>query len=97
MLFWQISNGAWSNGSETPDCYKRRMNHVCNGLLGLSVLLWAVTAGERKYTRYHAAQATSAEAAKVTCAHEPTRFFSKYQSGDCLRRSAARIGRRVAA
>jgi hypothetical protein len=66
------------------------MNHVCNGLLGLSVLLWAVTAGERYYTRHHATPA-----AKTTCAHEPTRFFSKYQYNDCLRRSTARTGRRV--
>jgi len=78
------------NGYETPRCYKSRMNHVCNGLLGLSVLLWAVTAGERTYTRHHATQA-----AKTACTREPTRFFSKYQSGDCLRRSTARTGRRV--
>jgi hypothetical protein len=78
---------AWSNGSETPCCYKSRMNHVCNGLLGLSVLLWAVTAGERTYMRHHATQ--------TTCTHEPTRFFSKYQYNDCLRRSTARTGRRA--
>ena len=66
------------------------MNHVCNGLLGLSVLLWAVTAGERAYTRHHATQAE-----KTTCTREPTRFFSKYQYNDCLRRSTARTGRRA--
>jgi hypothetical protein len=86
-----IRFSAWPNGSETPSCYQSRMNHVCNGLLGLSVLLWAVTAGERTYTRHHAAQA-----AKTTCTREPTRFFSKYQYNDCLRRSTARTGRRVA-
>jgi hypothetical protein len=67
------------------------MNQVCNGLLGLAVLLWAVTAGERYYARHHGVQA-----AKTTCAHEPGRFFSKYQYGDCLRRSTARIGRSTA-
>ena len=36
------------------------------------------------------------QAAKTTCAHEPGRFFSKYQYGDCLRRSTARIGRSTA-
>jgi hypothetical protein len=66
------------------------MNHVCNGLLGLSVLLWAVTAGERTYTRHQAAQA-----ATIACTREPTRFFSKYQSRDCLRRSTVRTGRRA--
>jgi hypothetical protein len=40
--------------------------------------------------RHHAAQA-----AKTTCTREPTRFFSKYQYNDCLRRSTARTGRRV--
>jgi hypothetical protein len=87
-----MGTGLWSNGSATLHCYKRRMNRLCNGLLGLSVLLWAVTAGERQYARHHAAQAV-----KTMCAHEPARFFSKYQSGDCLRRSTARIGRRVTA
>ncbi|MGZ6242425.1 MAG: hypothetical protein ACXWN9_07545 [Candidatus Binataceae bacterium] len=65
------------------------MNRLCNGMLGLAVLLWAVTAGERTYVRHHA------QAVKTTCAHEPARFFSKYQSGDCLRRSTARTGRRA--
>ena len=68
------------------------MNHLCNGLLGLSVLLWAVTAGERYYARHHAAPAV-----KTTCAHEQARFFSKYQYNDCLRRSTARTGRRATA
>jgi hypothetical protein len=88
--FVQIRIGAASNGSETLSRYRDRMNHLCNGLLGLSVLLWAVTAGERTYTRHHAAPAV-----KTTCAHEPTRFFSKYQYNDCLRRSTARTGRRA--
>lgn len=68
------------------------MNHVCNGLLGLSVMLWAVTAGERHYARHHAPQAV-----KLTCTHEPARFFSKYQYNDCLRRSTSRTNRRVTA
>ncbi len=88
----QIPIGVWSNGSATPCCYKSRMNHLCNGLLGLSVLLWAVTAGERTYARHHATQAV-----KTTCTREPTRFFSKYQYNDCLRRSTARTGRRATA
>jgi hypothetical protein len=78
--------------SATLRCYKRRMNRLCNGLLGLAVLLWAVTAGERQYARYHAAQAV-----KTMCAHEPARFFSKYQYSDCLRRSTARASRRATA
>jgi hypothetical protein len=86
----QTRNGIPSNGSETPCRYKRRVNRVCNGLLGLSVLLWAVTAGERTYARDQAAQS-----ARTACAHEPARFSSKYQSGDCLRRSTARMGRRA--
>jgi hypothetical protein len=74
------------------------MKHACNGLLGLAVLLWAVTAGQRCYVRHQAAQAAhAAQAAKVACAHEPNRFFSKYQYGDCLRRSTARNGRRATA
>jgi hypothetical protein len=62
-----------------------------NGLLGLTVLLWAVTAGERTYVRHHASQAV-----KTMCAREPIRFFSRYQYGDCLHR-ASRTGRRTAA
>jgi hypothetical protein len=86
----QIRVAARPNGSETPRCYKRCMNHVCNGLLGLSVLVWAVTAGERTYARHHATQAV-----KTTCTREPARFFSRYQYSDCQRRSTARTGRRV--
>ena len=58
----------------------------------LVVLVWAVTAGERTYARHHATQA-----AQTTCTREPTRFFSRYQYSDCLRRSTARTGRRVTA
>jgi hypothetical protein len=90
MAAGQIRIRDHSNGSEMLRCYTCRMKHVWNGLLGLTVLLWAVTAGERTYVRHHASQAV-----KAACANEPTRLFSKYQYTGCLRRGTSQAARRA--